>query len=231
MFPRFLIPYQPRPAPALTLRNARSGVDRAAKTKCWPQILVDRITRRNGHSGRLMAVVYADMAGYSRLFRLDDTGTVSRLRDMYRFLIAPAVRRHHGRLVQTAGDSMLITFDSISEAVRCAVTIQYELAIENDVWPADRTMRLRVGVDMGDVIVSGRDFHGDGVIVAARLQEICPPGGVCISRAVHDRGGDRLGLPFEALGSLMLKNIAQPVEAFVLRPPDHEQGRTIRLVG
>ena len=83
---------------------------------------------------------------------------------------------------------------------------------------------------MGDVIIDGRDIHGDGIIVAARLQEVCPPGGVCISGAVHDHGGDRLGLPFESLGSLSLKNIAQPVEAFGLRPPGNERTGALRLV-
>ena len=91
-------------------------------------------------------------------------------------LIGPAIRRHYGSLVQTAGNSLLITFDSITEAVRCAVTIQHALAKENDGWPDDRRMWLRVGVDLGDVITDGRDFHGDGVIVAVRLQEVCPPG-------------------------------------------------------
>jgi adenylate cyclase len=84
---------------------------------------------------------------------------------------------------------------------------------------------------LGDVIVDGHDFHGDGVIVAVRLQEVCPPGGVCISAAVHDRGGDRLGLPFERLGALTLKNIAQPVEAFVLRPTSEGRAGALRLVG
>ena len=126
---------------------------------------------------------------------------------------------------------MLITFGSITGAVQCAATIQYELAAENDRWPHDRKMQLRVGVDLGDVISEGRDFHGDGVIVAVRLQEICPPGGVCISRAVYDRGGNRLGLPFEVLGPLALKNIVQPVDALILWPSRGERVTSIRLVG
>jgi adenylate cyclase len=112
--------------------------------------------------------------------------------------------------------------------VKCAVSIQSELAVENRFWPDDRRMLLRVGVDLGDVITDGTDFHGDGVIVAARLQAVCPPGGVCISGAVHDRGGDRLGLPYEALGALTLKNVPKPVEAFVLWP--HHCGITLELV-
>jgi adenylate cyclase len=230
MLRRFLNSYQPKPVPALSFGNASPGMDGSAPRRAWSHFLADRIARRDGHVGRLMAAVHADMVGYSRLFRIDDAGTVARLRDMRRCLIAPAIRRHHGRLVQTAGDSMLITFDSITEAVKCAVTIQHDLAIDNVRWPHDRTMRLRMGVDVGDVIADGGDFHGDGVIVAARLQEVCPPGAVCISRAVHDRGGDRFGLPFEALGPLALKNIAQPVEAFVLWPSPHERAWEIRVV-
>ena len=143
---------------------------------------------------RLMAVVFADMAGYSRLFALDDTGTVARLRMMHRELIEPAICHHHGRLVQTGGDFMLIIFDSVAQAVKCAVTIQSDIAINADYWPSHQRMRFRVGVDLGDIIMDGMNFHGDGVIVASRLQAVCPPGGVCVSRAVHERGGARLGL-------------------------------------
>ena len=223
MLPRSLNTNKPNPTP---LGNASL---RVAQVGRWLNMLSDCVAKRNGHAGRLKAAVYADMVGYSRLFRLDDTGTVARLRNMHRVL-RPAIRRHRGRLVQTGGDSMLITFDSLTEAVKCAVTMQYALALENDGWPDDRRMQLRVGVDLGDVIVDGHDFHGDGVIVAVRLQEVCPPGGVCISAAVHDRGGDRLGLPFERLGALTLKNIAQPVEAFVLRPTSEGRADALRLV-
>ena len=229
MLRRFFVPYQPKPVPAFPFGNAPSSSVGLSPTRRWRQIFVDRRANRNW-ARRLLAVVYADVVGYSRLFRLDDAETVSRLRDMHRRLTAPAVRRHGGRLVQTAGDSMLITFNSITGAVQCATNIQYELAIENERWPQDRKMQLRVGVDLGDVIAEGRDFHGDGVIVAVRLQEICPPGGVCISRAVYDRGGNRLGLPFEALGPLTLKNIGQPVDALVLWPSRNERSKSIRLV-
>jgi adenylate cyclase len=227
MSPLFWDPHQLKPTPALG--SASSNVVRFTRARRWLNMLSDRVVRRNCDVGRLKAAVYADMVGYSRLFRMDDAGTVARLRSMHR-LIRPAIRRHRGRLVQTAGDSMLITFDSLTAAVKCAVTMQYALASENDGWPDDRRMQLRVGVDLGDVITDGRDFHGDGVIVAVRLQEICPPGGVCISGAVHDRGGDRLGLPFEPLGALPLKNIAHPVEAFVLRPPRDGRASALRVV-
>lgn len=171
---------------------------------------------------RLMAVVFADMAGYSRLFALDDTGTVARLRTLHHELIAPAIRHHQGRLVQTGGDSMLIIFETVAQAVKCAVTIQSDTAINADYWPSDQRMRFRIGVDLGDIIMDGMNFHSDGVIVASRLQAVCPPGGVCVSRAVHERGGARLGLATEALGPLALKNVGRPVEAFVMWPRPHE---------
>jgi len=189
-----------------------------AAGRYWSFALASRLRAHHGKASRLLAAVHTDMVGYSRLFALDDVGTVARLRDLRRTVFLPAIRRHRGRLVQTAGDSMLITFDSVVQAVRCAVVIQDTLHARNQVWPADLRMQLRVGVDLGDIFADGTDFHGDGVIVAARLQTFCPPGGVCVSRAVHDRSADRLGLPFESLGSLALKNLERPVEAFVLWP-------------
>jgi adenylate cyclase len=169
------------------------------------------------------------MVGYSRLFGLDDTGTVKRWDRLRRDWILPAIDRHQGLLVQTAGDSMLIIFESVAQAVKCAVAIQHDLRADEVDRPADRRIRLRIGVDLGDIIMDGMDFHGDGVIVAARLQALCPPGGVCISRAVHERGGDRLGLRSEALGALALKNVARPVEAFVLWPSQPQVAQVIPI--
>jgi len=232
MLRRLSVTHHLEPTPALSFRRAPSVWDRLTPNcrMWWPFALAELIATRKARASRLMAAVHTDVVEYSRLFGLDDAGTVARLRALRQHLIAPAIRRHRGRLVQTAGDSMLITFASVADAVKCAVTIQYELAIENSVWPDDRRVRLRVGVDLGYVISDGRDFHGDGVIVAARLQALCPPGGVCISRAVHDRGGDRLGLPYEALGPLMLKNVVRPVEAFVLWPSPSQVATAHRLV-
>jgi len=155
--------------------------------------------------------------------------TVARLRDLRRSVFVPAIREHGGRLAQTAGDSLLVTFDSVVQAVRCAVAFQNMLHARNQAWPADLRIHLRVGIDLGDIFADGTDFHGDGVIVAARLQALCPPGGVCVSRAVHDRSAHRLDLPFEALGPLVLKNLERPVEAFVLWPSTlvMEQARLI----
>jgi adenylate cyclase len=176
----------------------------------------DPIGRPPGRS-KLIAVLYADMVGYSRLIGLDDAGTVDRLRTLRREVIDPSVDEHGGKIVQTGGDSLLIVFDSIDGAVRCAVKIQQQVPMQDSDQPADRTIRFRVGINLGDAIADGTDLHGDAVNVAARLQAECPPGGICVTRAVRDHVRDRLDLAFEELGSLNLKNIARPVEAFVMR--------------
>ena len=166
---------------------------------------------------KLIAVVYADMVGYSRLIGLDDAGTLERLRALRRNLIDPAIDEHGGRIVQTGGDSLLIVFDSIDGAVRCAVEVQQQMPILDSDQPPDRAIRFRVGINIGDAIADGTDLHGDAVNVAARIQAECPPGGVCVTRAVRDHVRGRLNLVFEELGALNLKNIAYPVEAFLLR--------------
>jgi predicted ATPase/class 3 adenylate cyclase len=166
---------------------------------------------------KLIAVVYADMVGYSRLIGLDDVGTLQRLRALRENLIDPAVEEHGGRIVQTGGDSLLMAFDSVDGAMRCAVKVQRLVPVLDGDQPSDRAIRFRVGVHIGDAITDGTDLHGDAVNVVARLQARCPPGGVCISRSVRDHVQGRLHLAFEELGPLHLKNIARPVEAFVVR--------------
>ncbi len=162
-------------------------------------------------------MVYADMVGYSRLIGLDDVGTLARLQTLRSSVFDPAIAEHGGRIVQTGGDSLLIVFDSIEGAVQCAVKVQQQVPDHNEGYAPDSAIRFRIGIDIGDAIADGTDLHGDGVIIAARLQAECPPGGVCVSRGVRDHVHDRLDLAFDALGSLDLKNIARPVEAFVLR--------------
>ena len=228
-------------APGQVLKLFKAGVPRRemvsyvrshrlwTAARQWHFALARRLRMQHGGKHRLLAAVHTDMVDYSRLFALDDVGTVRRLRDLRHTLFAPAIRRHGGRLVQTAGDSMLITFDGVAQAVRCAAVIQAEMHARNQCWPPDLQMHLRIGVDLGDIIADGTDFHGDGVIIAARLQAMCPPGGVCVSQAVLDRGGDRLSLPSEALGPLVLRNVERPVEAFVLwpSPPVMAQARLV----
>jgi adenylate cyclase len=166
---------------------------------------------------KLIAVLYADMVGYSRLIGWDDQGTLGRLRALRREIIDPTVDEHGGRIVQTGGDSLLIVFDSIDGAVRCAVTVQRHIPQRDSDCPPDRTIRFRMGIEIGDAIPDGTDLHGDAVNVAARLQAECPAGEICVSRSVRDHVHGRLDLAFEPLGTLILKNIARPVEAFVLR--------------
>ena len=166
---------------------------------------------------KLIAVVHADMAGYSRLIGLDDAGTLDRLRALRRNLIDPAISEHGGKIVQTGGDSLLIVFDSIDGAVRCAVKVQQRVPIHDGEQPRERAIRFRVGINIGDAIADGTDLHGDAVNVVARLQAECPPGGICVTRAVRDHVHGRLDLVFEELGALNLKNIARPVEAFALK--------------
>ena len=177
---------------------------------------------------KLTVVLYADMVGYSRLIELDDAGTLHRLWGLRRTIIDPAIAEHGGRMVQTGGDSLLVAFDSIDGAVNCAVTIQHHVPVYDADQQPDRTMRFRIGITIGDAIADGTDLHGDVVNVAARLQAECPPEDICVSRAVRDHVGNRLGLAFEDLGALNLKNISRPVEAFVvrLRSQRGDAGRT-----
>jgi adenylate cyclase len=180
------------------------------------------------HGRRLIAVVYADMAGYSRLIGLDDAGTFERLRELRRDLIDPALTRHGGTLVSTGGDSLLIRFDSIIPAMRFAVDVQRGVPDFDGDYAPDRRIRFRMGVNVGDVIQDGTNLHGEGVNIAARLQSVCPPGAICVSRVVRDHVGNRLGLGFKEMGAIGLKNIARPTEAFLLElaPPTATQSRT-----
>ena len=182
-----------------------------------PEIGASDSAGRTPDRRKLVAVVYADMVGYSRLIGLDDAGTLARLRQLRSDLIDPAIDEHGGRIVQTGGNSLLIVFDSIDGAVRCAVKVQQQVPILDGDHPPDQVIRFRVGINIGDAIADGTDLHGDAVNVAARLQAECPPGGICVTRAVRDHVRDRLDLAFEDLGALDLKNISRPVEAFVLR--------------
>ena len=172
------------------------------------------------------------MVGYSRLIELDDARTLERLRTLRRNLIDPAIDEHGGKVVQTGGDSLLIVFDSIDGAVRCAIKVQQQIPVHDRDQPSDRTLRFRVGINIGDAIADGTDLHGDAVNVAARIQAECPPGGICVTRAVRDHVRGRSDLTFEALGALSLKNIARPVEVFVLRlgcaaTPDMPRATTV----
>jgi adenylate cyclase len=171
-----------------------------------------------GGARRLFAVVHFDMVGYSRLISQADFATVERLRHLRRELIEPNIERHAGKLVQTAGDALLIVFESATQAVRCAIAVQSAIPAHDGVGSRDQQIRFRAGIDVGEAIEDGTDLHGDGVNIAARLQEVCPPGAICISRTVHEHVMNRLDVRFESLGELALKNIDRSVEAFVWYP-------------
>lgn len=180
---------------------------------------------------KLIVVLYADMVGYSRLIRMDDVGTLRRLRVLRSKVIDPAIEQHGGRIVQTAGDFLLAVFDSIDGAVSCAVAVQQAVPAQDSAHPPDRAIRFRIGLNIGDAIADGADLHGEVVNVAARLQAECPPGGICVTRAVRDQVRDKLDLSFEELGALDLKNIGRPIEAFVLRSPTAETEFNMRSTG
>src|SRR5437868_15120411 len=168
-----------------------------------------------GPERRLAAVVAADMVGYSRLMELDETGTLARLKTHRIELIHPAVAKNRGRIIKTTGDGMLLEFQSVADAVLCAAEIQRRMARRNaDVSPA-RWLQFRIGVNLGDVIVDDNDIFGDGVNVAARLEMLAEPGGICVSAAVRDQVGQRLeDVGFEDLGEQSVKNIARPIRVF-----------------
>ena len=165
---------------------------------------------------KLIAIVYADMVGYSRLIGLDDAGTLERLRSLRRIIIDPAIDEHGGKVVQTGGDSLLIVFDSVDGAVRCAVKVQQQVPMHDGDQPPDRAIRFRVGINLGDAIADGTDLHGDAVNVTARLQAQCLPGGICASRSVREHVHDRLDLAFEDMGEHTFKNIARPLRVYRL---------------
>ena len=163
---------------------------------------------------RLAAILAADMAGYSRLTGADEEGTIARLRALRRELIDPAIDTYRGRIVKTTGDGFLIEFASVVDAVRCAVEVQRGMASRNEDVAADKRIAFRVGIHLGDVVVEDDDLLGDGVNVAARLEGIAEPGGICLSRAAHEQLRGKLDLAAEDMGEQRLKNIAQPVRAY-----------------
>src|SRR5260370_20747160 len=157
---------------------------------------------------RLAANLAADVAGYSRLMGADEEGTLERLKALRRELVDPKITEHHGRIVKTTGDGMLMEFASVVDAVRCAVEVQQAMPERNMGARADTCIELRIGINLGDVIVEGDDLYGDGVNIAARVETLADPGGVFVSNTVHDHVGDRLPFVFEDLGEQQVKNIA-----------------------
>ena len=163
---------------------------------------------------RLAAILAADVVGYSRLMGEDEVGTLERLKAHRRELIDPEIAQHHGRIVKLMGDGALVEFASVVDAVSCAVAIQREMAMRNAETPTAQRIEFRIGINVGDVIVEGSDIYGEGVNVAARLEALAEPGGICISRGARDQVRDKLDLALEDLGDQAVKNIARPVRVF-----------------
>ena len=182
---------------------------------------------------RLAAILAADVVGYSRLMEVDEAGTLARLKTVRLELIDPALAKCKGRVIKTTGDGMLVEFQSVTEALRCAVDFQERMARRNRDMPASRTLLYRIGINLGDVIVEGEDILGDGVNVAARLESIAQPGGICISAAVRDQIADRLEVGYEDLGDQHVKNISRPIRVFrvVLTGQPSSASNTVSIPG
>ena len=178
------------------------------------------MTREATIERRLAAILAADIAGYSRLMGQDEIGTLRALKAHRREVIDPTIARNHGRIVKTTGDGMLVEFASIVDAVGCAVAIQRAMIGRNEAVPQDRQIVFRIGINVGDIITDGDDIYGDGVNVAARLEALCEPGGLCISRGANEQIRDKLSLAFADLGEHTLKNIARAIGVFGLAAPD-----------
>jgi adenylate cyclase len=167
---------------------------------------------------RLAAILAADVAGYSRLMGADEEGTHERLTAHFRELVDPKIKEHRGRTVKNTGDGLLAEFASVVDAVRCAAQVQRGMIDREPEVPDEQRIRFRIGINLGDVIVEEHDIFGDGVNVAARLEAVADPGGICISRTVREQIRDKLTYPFEDQGDQSVKNIARPVRVYALRP-------------
>jgi class 3 adenylate cyclase len=168
---------------------------------------------------RLAAILAADEAGYSRVMGADEEGTLERLKARRRELLDPNIAAHSRRIVKTTGDGLLVELASVVDAVRCAVEVQQAMPGRNTGVAADNRIELRIGINLGDVIVEGDDLYGDGVNIAARIEALADAGGVFVSNTVHDHVRDRLPFAFEDLGEQRVKNITRPVRVYRVRDP------------
>jgi class 3 adenylate cyclase len=163
---------------------------------------------------KLAAILAADVVGYSRLMEADEKGAHARLKALRIDFIEPKIAEHRGRVVKLMGDGALVEFASIVDAVECAAAIQQGVAAREATEPEDRRIALRIGINLGDVIIEGDDIYGDGVNIAARLEGLAEPGGICIARTVYDHARNKVDLCFEPMGEHRVKNIAEPVTVY-----------------
>ena len=163
---------------------------------------------------RLAAILAADVVGYSRLMGKDEEGTHAAVKAIWSEITDPRIAEHNGRIVKTMGDGLLVEFASVVDAVRCAVDIQRAMRQRQEPGPRKDPIVFRIGINLGDIIIDGEDIFGDGVNVAARLEGLAEPGGICVSRIVRDQVRDKLGFGFQDLGQQRVKNISRPVHVF-----------------
>jgi len=166
---------------------------------------------------KLAAILAADVAGYSRLMGADEEGTLARLKEIRRELGDPKIAEHRGRIVKTTGDGLLVEFPSVVDAVRCAIEWQHGMTDRNSGVPAARRIDFRIGINVGDVIIDGDDIYGDGVNIAARLEGLADPGGVCVSARVYEDISGKIETGFEDIGERALKNIKRRVRVYRMR--------------
>src|SRR5271165_4752833 len=213
-----------------------------ADRSAWPHVkcaLGAGSGRISGHRGgtmepagqarverRLAAIWAADVAGYSRLIGADEEGTLGRLKALRAELIDPKIAAHRGRIVKTTGDGLLVEFASVVDALRCAAEVQAAMAESNVPTPPDHRIEFRIGIHQGDIVVEEGDIFGDSVNVAARLEGLAEPGGICVSARVQEDAAGRLDLAFEDLGEQQLKNIARPVRVYRVRPVNNSPAVT-----
>jgi adenylate cyclase len=174
---------------------------------------------------RLAAILAADMVGYSRLMEADERGTLARLRTHRIELIDPAIAKNQGRIIKTTGDGMLVEFQSVTDAVRCAVEVQERMRRRNSDVPDGRRIEFRIGINLGDIIFEEGDIYGDGVNIASRVEQLADVGGICVTAAVYGQVDGRLDIDFEDLGEKLLKNISRPVRLYRVVTDSSDQGR------
>jgi adenylate cyclase len=167
-------------------------------------LVTERVERR------LTAILAADVAGYSRLMGVDEESTLAQLKAHRQALLDPKITEHRGRIVKTTGDGMLVEFASVVDALRCAVQVQRGMAERNAEVPPDKRIEFRVGIHQGDIIIDGGDIFGDGVNIAARLEGLAEPAGICVSSRVQEDAQGKLDITFENIGQQQLKNISVP---------------------
>ena len=182
-----------------------------------------------GEQRRLAAIFAADMVGYSRLMEADERGTIARQKAYRAELIDPAITKHHGRIVKLMGDGMLVEFASVVDAVECAVALQRAMAEREAEVPDDRRIQYRVGVNLGDIVIEDEDIFGDGVNIAARLQELAEPGGICISGTAYDQLKQKVEVGYQFLGERQVKNIVEPVRVYRALLDPEDAGKVVGL--